>query len=145
METHSNTAEKIKEYVDRIDTKAHFLSENVSHFIDKAKYRYQQEIDELKLQANLAKAEAKQGYEERMRIVNRRSQELIVESQTFFDEKITPLIEKKDQWKIKISQLADKTDVKWEEMTEEMESLIETTRLAFHNFTETFKQRDKES
>lgn len=145
METHSKTAEKIKTYVDRADTKIQSIGQDVSQFIEQKQQKYHQEIDELKLQASLAKAEAKQRYEEQIKMANRKSHEWKVEAQTFLDEKVVPLMDKKDEVKSKLSEAADRTEEKWEEISEEMDTLIETTKEAFHNFTDTFKQRYKET
>lgn len=145
METHSKTAEKIKTYIDQADTKIQSLGQDVSQFIEQNQQKYHQEIDELKLQASLAKAEAKQRYEEQIKVLNRKSQELKVEAQSFLEEKVVPLKSKKEEWKMKFSETADKTEKKWEEISVEMDSMIETTKLAFHNFTETFKKDQQET
>jgi uncharacterized coiled-coil DUF342 family protein len=58
------------------------------------------------------------------------------------ETKLDPLRAKIDQFKESVTKSSQRTEEKWEEFRRETEELLETTKLAFHNFKETFKDEN---
>ena len=58
-------------------------------------------------------------------------------------ERVEPLNQRIQSLKEDVLKYSDRTEERWQEIKKETEELLETTKLAFHNFKETFSSHQK--
>jgi len=144
MEAQTKTAEKIKAYVDRVDSKAQEIMQEFSEFLDKSRVKYQEEIQEIKTQAGHMQEEVKEGYEQRLQHLRTDCDKLTTSGRSLMETKSDLLRAKIAQLKEYVEETSHRTEEKWEDFRHETEELLETTRLAFQNFKKTFKDESNQ-
>lgn len=141
MKAHTKTAEKIKAYVDRLDFKAQELNRDIDKFLEKSKVTYQQEMESLKQQTDHTKEEAREMYHQKVEDVKESYEKFASEGKSLVENRLKPVKTKIDILKQEMAKSTHQAGEKLDHMKDEAEELLETTKLAFHNFRETFKQR----
>ena len=139
METTSKTAEKIKNFVDQVDAKVQDLAQDIKDLVNNSKLQYLQESDKIKQLANETKEEMTQMHQEQVQKAKESFDEIASEARTFMETKLDPLNHKVRALKEDASKYADQTEERWQEIKQETEDLLETTKLAVHNFKETYR------
>jgi polyhydroxyalkanoate synthesis regulator phasin len=141
MEAHTKTAEQIKIFVDQVDLKAQAINKNIVEFIDSQKDSYRKEFQEIKLQAGRASDEVKEVYEQRLDELKVSYENFTRAVLSFKQSHVDPLKTKLAQLRNQVEGSLHESEEKWEEWKVEVEELLETTKLAFQNFKNTFKER----
>ena len=141
MEAHTKAAKQIKNFVDQVDLKAQAINQNIYEFIDSHKDSYRQEFQEIKLQAGRATDEVKEVYEQRLEELKISYENFTRAVLAFRQSYVDPLKTKLAQLRKQVDGSLHETEEKWEELKVEAEELLETTKLAFQNFKNTFKER----
>jgi len=144
METPTKAAEKIKAYVDRVDSNVQEMLQEFSTFLNKSKAKYQEEIQQIKTSAVHAQEEVKKGYEQRLQHLKTGYEKLTISGRSLMETKFVPLRAKVTQLKENVAETSHRTEEKWEKFRHETEKLLETTKLAFSNFKETFKHESNQ-
>ena len=140
MDTHSKTAEQLKGFIDRVDTKAQEMHLEVTDFVQETIDKYREEIQEIKAKAEHTKEEWKEGSEERLHLLKESYDKLLIEGRSFSNRHFKPLKAKIKALKEQGIKSGYQTVEKFDHVKEEIEELFETTKLALHNFKETYKK-----
>ena len=143
METSSKTAEKIKSFVDQIDAIVQELENDIKELVHNSKTRYHQELEKIKQRTNETKGEVAERHKERMHQAKDSFNEITKEARSFMETRMEPLNQRIQSLKEDVLKYSDRTEERWQEIKKETEELLETTKLAFHNFKETFSSHQK--
>ena len=139
METTSKTAEKIKSFVDQVDSRVQELEHDIKDLVHSSKQRYHQELEKIKQLADETKDEIVHMHQERVQKAKDSFDETTMEARSFMETKLEPLNNKVSILKEAAVKYTDRTEERWQEIKKETEDLLETTKLAVHNFKETFR------
>lgn len=142
MKTHTKTAEQIKAYIDSMDLKVQELGKDINNFMEKSKITYQQEMQNLKKQTEHAKDEAREKYHQKVQEVKETYEEFLSESKSLIENNLELTKSKIKTLKQDVTRSTHDAGEKLDQVQDEAEELLETTKLAFHNFKETFKKKE---
>jgi hypothetical protein len=143
METSSKTAGKIKAYVDQVADMEKELEKEVKDLVQTSKIRYHQQLEKIKERASEAKGEVTEMHKAQCQKAKESFEEITRDARDFMETRMEPLSQKILSLREKVMSYSDITEEKLQEIKKETEELLQTTKLAVHNFKETFRSHQE--